>query len=60
MKKTTTKTPQRKLVLRRENVASLTLPELRNVAGGSDEPGGDGGCSNWRPRSCNPPPNEGF
>jgi hypothetical protein len=51
MKKIMNKTSPRKLVLHREHVVSLTPPELAHVIGGDAERG----CSDWRPRSCNPP-----
>lgn len=39
--------PPRKLVLRREAIASMTPPQLERVAGGDGQP-----CSGLFPESC--------
>jgi hypothetical protein len=49
--KKSTKTSSRKLVLRREHIGTLTLPELKEVGGA----GAEEFCSCYQPRSCNPP-----
>jgi hypothetical protein len=45
------KTSPGKLVLRRENIGTLTLPQLKEVGGADAEQF----CSCYQPRSCNPP-----
>ena len=53
MKKSITKIAPKKLVLRREDIAALTTAQLDQVAGGEAVI-----CSNFTPRSCNPPTDE--